>query len=324
MPELHPEAEAFLATVEQLPQPPRYAVTANEARAALRELFAGDGALTDDADDLAAVEEFAVPGPDDDPAETDEGIPLRLYVPAAEPPHPTLVFYHGGGWVVGDLDTHDNVCRALCARADCAVVAVDYRLAPEHPFPAAVEDAYAALEWVAEHGGRATLDPDRLAVGGDSAGGNLAAAVALMARDFGGPDLAHQLLVYPAVASPELQSFPSYEENATGYLLERPGMEWYYERYVGSSVHAANPYLAPLLADDLGDLPPATVLTAGFDPLRDEGQAYADALAEAGVPVEHRHHEGQIHGFVSLTEFMDAADAALDDLAADLRAAFAE
>ncbi|MFC4550424.1 MULTISPECIES: alpha/beta hydrolase [Halorussus] len=311
MPELHPEASAFLETVDALPQPPRYALTVESAREALRELFA-------DAERDAEVEEmseFTIPGPVGN-------LPVRLYTPRANAPHPTLVFYHGGGWVVGDLDTHDNVCRALCAGADCAVVSVDYRLAPEHPFPAAVEDAYAALKWVAEHGEGATLDTDRLAVGGDSAGGNLAAATALLARDRNGPALTHQSLIYPAVASMGVQEFPSYEENGRGYLLEMPGMEWYWERYVQSRVHERNPYLAPLLASDHSDLPPATVLTAGFDPLRDEGQAYADRLEAAGVPVERHHHEGQIHGFVSLTDFMSSADDALDDLAADLRTAF--
>jgi acetyl esterase len=316
--ELDPEARAFLDTVDRLPQPPRYAVTVAEARAALRELFAD----AESDEPVGAVEETTIPRPDDHATEVDDGIPLRLYTPEAEPPHPTLLFFHGGGWVVGDLDTHDTVCRALCARVDCAIVSVDYRLAPEHPFPAGLEDAYAALEWAARHGDRATLDTDRLAVGGDSAGGNLAAAVALLARDRDGPELVSQLLIYPAVASLELQSFPSHEENATGYLLERPGIEWYFERYVQSRAHARNPYLAPLLANDHGDLPPATVLTAGFDPLRDEGRAYADALENAGVPVERHRYEGQIHGFVSLTEFMSAADTALDDLAADLRGAF--
>lgn len=311
MSDLHPEARAFLDSVDQLPQPPRYALTVESARSALKDLFAG----TDSYTDLGEVSEFTVPGPAD-------AIPVRLYTPPANPPHPTLVFFHGGGWVVGDLDTHDNVCRALCSGAECAVLAVDYRLAPEHPFPAAVEDAYAALEWVAEYGDRTTLDTNRLAVGGDSAGGNLAAATALMARDFDGPPIVHQLLVYPAVASMTHQEFPSYEENQRGYLLERPGMEWYWERYVQSRVHEGNPYLAPLLASDFEDLPSATVLTAGFDPLRDEGQAYADGLEDSGVPVERHHHDGQIHGFVSLTEFMSAADDALEDLAADLRAAF--
>jgi acetyl esterase len=320
MTDLDPEARAFLDQVDQLPQPPRYAVTEADAREALRELFAD----ADVDEPVAAVEEFTIPRPDDPATDPSDGIPLRLYTPTADAPHPTLVFFHGGGWVVGDLETHDNVCRALCARADCAVLSVDYRLAPEHPFPAGLEDAYAALEWVAEYGDRATLDTDRLAVGGDSAGGNLAAAVALMARDLEGPELVHQLLVYPAVASLDVHSFPSHEENATGYLLERPGVEWYYERYVQSPVHARNPYVAPLLAGDHSRLPPATVLTAGFDPLRDEGQAYADALDEAGVAVERHHHDAQIHGFVSLTQFMQAADDALDDLAADLRSALAD
>lgn len=318
MPELDPDARAVVEMIEDRPFPPRFALTVESSRDALREVFVSDEPYAE----VGGVTEFTIPGPDDGSTDQRDGIPVRLYDPGSDPPHPTLVFFHGGGWVAGDLDTHDNVCRALCARADCAVLSVDYRLAPEHPFPAGLTDAYATLEWVAAHGEATALDTDRLAVGGDSAGGNLATAAALMARDFDGPDLVHQLLVYPVVASPEVHSFSSYEENGEGYLLEMPGVEWYYERYVPSRAHARNPYFAPLLANDHAGLAPASVLTAGFDPLRDEGQAYADRLEEADVPVERHHYDGQIHAFVSLTEFVDAADEALDALAADLRASF--
>jgi len=311
MSELDPEAAAFLEAAAAVPSAPTHGLTEAAARQSLRDLLAGEEPY----EPVGEVTELEVPAPDG-------GVPVRLYTPEGEGPHPVLVYIHGGGWVRGDLDTHDNVCRALCSRAGCAVLSVDYRRPPEHPFPAALEDCYAALEWTAEHARRLTLDPDRIAVGGDSAGGNLTAGVTLMARDRDGPELAAQLLIYPAVASPELHEFDSYEENAFGYLLERPAMEWYYDRYAPSPAHARNEYLAPLLAADLSGLPPATVVTAGFDPLRDEGVEYAQRLESDGVPVEHRHYEGMIHAFVSLPEQISAGDDALSAMAGDLRAAF--
>jgi len=308
--ELHPEAQALLATAEQLPVPPTYALSVESARDRLEELIADQPV-----EDVAHTEEFSIPGPETD-------LPVRVYEPDADPPYPVLVYLHGGGWTVGDIDTHDNVCAALTNRADCLTVSVDYRLAPEDPFPAAVEDSYAVVEWVAEHGDRLNADTDRLAVAGDSAGGNLTAAVTLMARDHGGPEIAYQGLIYPAVASPEIHEFDSYEENAEGYLLETASAEWYYDQYVQSPVHARNEYLAPLLAEDLSGLPPATVITAGFDPIRDEGIEYAERLADAGVAVEHRHYEGMIHAFVSLPAVLSRGADALDELGADLAAAF--
>jgi acetyl esterase len=235
-----------------------------------------------------------------------------------------LLYFHGGGFVVGGLDTHDNVCQRLAAESGWTVVSVDYRLAPEHPFPAALEDACAALEWAAEHAGDVSGDPDRLAVGGDSAGGNLSAAVSLMARDRDGPDIAHQSLIYPAVASPAVHEFDSYEENAEGYFLERDSMDYFYDKYVQSPAHARNEYLAPLLARDLSDLPPATVVTAGFDPLHDEGAEYAERLEAAGVDVEHRNFERMIHGFAQMMEMVDGGEEAIDFLAAELAASLAE
>jgi len=311
MSELDPEARAFLDAAAAVPSAPTQGLTVAAARRSMRELLVSEEPY----EPVGAVTELEVPGPDG-------AVPVRLYTPEATGPHPVVVYVHGGGWVRGDLDTHDNVCRALCARADCAVLSVDYRRPPEHPFPAALEDCYAVLEWTHEYADQLTLDPARIAVGGDSAGGNLSAGVALMARDRDGPALAAQLLIYPAVASPELHEFDSYEENASGYLLEQPAVEWYYDRYTPSPAHARNEYLAPLLAEDLSGLPPATIVTAGFDPLRDEGVEYADRLAGDGVSVEHRHYEGMIHAFVSLPEQISAGDEALSALAGDLRAAF--
>jgi acetyl esterase len=295
-----------LQLVEDRNVPPAYGLTPAAARTRFRGLA---NMLTTTA--VADVQNFEVPGPDG-------GIPIRAYVPEGEGPFPVLVYYHGGGWVVGDVDTHESLTTALCDRAGVVVLSVDYRLAPEHPFPAAVEDAYAAVEWASRFAGDVGGDPDRLAVGGDSAGGNLAAAVSLMAADRDGPAIDHQLLVYPAVASPELHSFESYDANAEGYFLEWESLQYYYGHYVQSPAHHRNEYLAPLLARDLSGLPSATVVTAEFDPLRDEGIEYADRLAEAGVTVQRRDYEGMIHGFVQLKDMIDRGDDATDFLAAEL------
>jgi acetyl esterase len=250
-------------------------------------------------------------------------IPLRLYRPAgaaAEASLPALVFFHGGGWVVGDLETHDPMCRHLANAAQCAVIAVDYRLAPEHKFPAAVEDCFAATEWVAANGGALGVDGARLAVGGDSAGGNLAAVISLMARDRGSPRLCLQLLLYPALDFG--MSHPSHQRFAEGHLLTLATMRWFGEAYIRGPQDVADWRASPLRAPDLSGLPPAYVLTAGYDPLCDEGAAYVRRLRESGVPVEHRHLPGQIHGFLLMGKIIRAAGPALDDIAAALRAAF--
>lgn len=310
--EPHQQVQALLSRIDGQPVPPTHALSVPEARERFADLFASM-----DAPDVARTREFAIEGPGGD-------VPLRLYLPEGERPHPVLVTFHGGGYVLGDLDTHDPFCRTMTNAAECAVLSVDYRLAPEHPFPAGVKDAYRAVEWVAERGDGAHLDPDRIAVGGDSAGGNLSAAVTLMARDRGGPDIDHQLLVYPAVHSPVLGTPESYTENAEGYFLELDSMQWFTEKYVQDRIHLRNAYNAPLLARDLSDLPPATVITAGFDPLRDEGQEYADRLASDGVPVEQVHYDDMIHGFVSMLGVVDAASEAVDVMAQHLREAFEE
>ena len=298
--------------LDDQPVPPTYAVSVDDARGQLEAL-----AQMRDGEEVANVENFDIGGP-----EGPEGsLPVRVYYPEAAGPHPTLVFFHGGGYVLGSLETHDALCRALTNAAECAVVSVDYRLAPEHPFPAAVEDAFFAVEWVAEHGASVDLDPARIAVGGDSAGGNLSAAVTLVTRDRDGPELAHQALVYPAVDSPVTDEYDSYEENAEGYFLEREGMEWFLEQYVDDEIHLRNEYFAPILAD-LSGVPPASVVTAGFDPLRDEGQAYAAKLEAAGVDVSTHHHEDMIHGFATMVDMVDAAGETVDALAADLAESF--
>jgi len=306
---LDPQAAAVLDAVEAVPVPPTYALSVESARERLAEFFGDQTAAP-----VAAVEDFSIPGPD-------EAIDVRLYLPERTEP-PLVVFYHGGGWVLGGLDSYDPLCRALTNAGEFAVLSVDYRLAPEHPFPAGFEDAYAAADWAATHAGRLNCDPDRLAVAGDSAGGNLAAAVTIAARDRNGPSLDAQGLIYPGVAAPGIHTFESQSENAEGYFLEWDSVTWFYERYLADAADRRNVYAAPLLARDLSDLPPATILTAGFDPLRDEGEAYADRLAEAGVEVGHEAFPGMIHGFVNMLDDLDRASdgvaAVADGLAATL------
>lgn len=278
----------------------------------------------------AAYEKMRVPLPPEPVAHVEErridgpagAIPLRVYRGAgAATPAPAIAFFHGGGWVIGSLDSHDNLCRALANRAEAVVVSVDYRLAPEHRFPAAAEDCFAATRWLAESGAAIGADPARIAVAGDSAGGNLAAVVALMTRDRGGPRLRHQALIYP-VADPDFER-PSYRDNADGYLLTRDAMRWFWDHYVPDAARRHDPYVAPLRAEKLAGLAPATVVTAEYDPLRDEGEAYAERLREAGVPTTLTRYDGQIHGFVSLYEVFDQGKAALAEIATALRAALA-
>jgi len=248
----------------------------------------------------------------------DEDVPLRLYAPAdADPGGGALVYFHGGGWVIGDLDSHDETCRRLCRQAGIVVVAVHYRRAPETTYPGAAEDCYAATCWAAEHAAELGFDAQRLAVGGDSAGGNLAAAVALMARDRGTPALAFQLLIYP-VTDADFDT-GSYHDNSVGYLLSRRGMQWFWDQYVPDADQRREPYAAPLRAGSLAGLPTALIQTAEYDPLRDEGEAYAQALQAAGVEVTQTRYHGLIHGFFGMQDAVAAARRALEEAAAALR-----
>jgi acetyl esterase len=246
-------------------------------------------------------------------------IPLRIYTPAGTAPLPLLVYFHGGGWVLGGIDTHDGVCRELANGAGCVVVSVDYRLAPEHKFPAAAEDCFAATHWAAAHAAELGADAQRLAIGGDSAGGNLAAVVAQMARDRGGPPIIFQLLIYPVTDA--TFDTASYRDNAEGYLLTTADMRWFWNHYLGGSGDAANPYASPLRGQ-LAGLPPALVITAEFDPLRDEGEQYARRLEQAGVPARLSRYDGMIHGFFGMTHLMDKAKAAVQEASANLRLVF--
>ncbi len=251
-------------------------------------------------------------------------IPVRIYTPEGNPPMGVLVYYHGGGFVLGDLESHDRVCRSLANKAGCVVVSVGYRLAPEHVFPAAADDCYAATKWVAGNAASIGADPARLAVGGDSAGGNLAAAVAMMARDQGGPAIAFQLLFYP-VTDCALDTPSQKEFAADGYVLSRGDMEWFWNHYLGSGADAekTNPYACPLRAKNLAGLPPALVMTASHDPLRDEGERFAQRLISAGVKVTCTRYEGVTHGFISFADALDKGKEGQRQAADALKVAFA-
>ena len=263
---------------------------------------------------VAEVSDRRIPGPAGE-------IPVRIYRPEGKAPFPALVYFHGGGWVIGSLETHDGSCRDLANRIGCVVVSVDYRLAPEARYPAAAEDCFAATKWVAENARALGVDAARIGIGGDSAGGNLTAVVALMARDRGGPALRHQLLIYPVTDADF--SRPSYRENAEGYLLTTKAMEWFWGHYAPDPGQRREPYAAPLRARDLAGLPPAFVITAEYDPLRDEGEAYAERLRQAGVPTALRRYDGAIHGFFAMGVLAQVARDAVEDAAAALRQAFA-
>jgi acetyl esterase len=252
---------------------------------------------------VANVENRTIPGPGGE-------LPVRIYTPDAPGPLPLVLFFHGGGFVLCDLDSHDALARMLCNGAGAVVVSVDYRLAPEAKFPAAPEDCYAATAWATENAASIGADGSRVAVAGDSAGGNLAAVVAQMAKQRGGPALCHQALFYPVTANDFTTG--SYESNAEGYFLTQDMMRWFWHHYLENEDDARNPNASPLLAEDLSGLPPATVVTAEFDPLRDEGEAYARRLDEAGVPTQLVRYDGVIHGFVSMYEIVDKGREAIE------------
>ncbi len=263
---------------------------------------------------VAHVEDRVAPGPAGD-------VPIRIYKPSDDPALPVLVYFHGGGWVIGSIETHDGPCRDLAVQTGCCVVSVEYRLAPESPYPAAPEDCFAVTQWIAANGEALGVDAARIAVGGDSAGGNLAAVVSLMARERGGPALCHQLLIYPVTN--HAFDTASYSENAEGYLLTRDFMQWFWGHYLDDAAKGKEATASPLQASDLSGLPPATVITAEFDPLRDEGEAYGRRLIEAGVKTTVARYGGVIHGFFGMGNVIDKANAAVAQAAEALRGAFA-
>ncbi|MDZ4402160.1 alpha/beta hydrolase [Prosthecobacter sp.] len=308
---LDPQAQAFLAQLAALGAPPLEQLPVDQVRAIYRQLFGGSG----EPEAVGEVIDRTIPGPGGP-------IPLRIYTPKGSGPFPVLVHLHGGGWVVGDLAAYDPICRKLTNAAGCAVVSVDYRLAPEHKFPAALDDCYAALQWVAANAPTFHGDASRIAVGGDSAGGTLSAVVAQQARDEGGPRLCYQLLIYP-VTNYGFNT-PSYRENADGYLLTKNLMAWFWGHYLRSESDGSSPKASPLRSPNLGGLPPALVITAEFDPLRDEGEAYASQLRDAGVSVTLKRYDGMIHGFFGLSGALAQGQHAVAEAAAGLRAAFRE
>ncbi len=245
-------------------------------------------------------------------------VPIRIYIPRQQINLPVIIYYHGGGWVMGDLDSHDNICRSLAKKTGGIVVAVDYRLAPEHPFPAAVDDAYAALLWVSQNAASLNGDPTRIITAGDSAGGNLAAAVSLISRDQGGPRISAQVLLYPVTDVANMNT-DSYQHFANGYYLTKRYMENFRAMYLPDAQDWQNASASPLLAPNLENLPPALVLTAEFDPLRDEGEAYAEKLKNAGIPVVQLRYLGMIHGFVGMDRLFDESEQAIDDIATYLK-----
>lgn len=305
---LHPQVRALLQQIADSGAKPYHQSNYEEARRAflMRTQLPPSKAI------VAKVEDRTIPGTDGN------AIPVRIYTPPGAGPFALLVYFHGGGWVVGNCDTHDAVCRELCGRAHLVVLSVDYRLAPEHRFPAAVHDSLDATRWAATNAAALRVDPARIAVGGDSAGGNLAAAVALQLRDDGGPALAAQLLVYPAVRLDGAVT-QSMIDNATGFGLQRADMEWFCALYLPSAEAGSNPLASPGLAKSFANLPPALIQTCEFDPLRDEGEDYARSLRAAGVDVTQTRYEGSIHSAWNLFTVLEPGRRMVDEAVAWLR-----
>jgi acetyl esterase len=302
-----PHIAALLAMAQQSDLPPMYESAPDVGRAQYLAMTVGLRS-PEQVIPVASTEDITVPGGEGD-------LPARVYRPEGEGPFPTVVFFHGGGWVIGDLETHDNMARYVCRDSAAVVVSVDYRLAPEHVFPAAADDAVASARWIAANLDRFGGD-DRLGVAGDSAGGNLAAVVAQTLVAEGTPVTA-QLLVYPAVDA--AGEYPSRVENAKGYFLEQPTMDWFYGHYAGAWEDTKDPRLAPLHHPDLSGQPPAVIVTAEFDPLRDEGEAYGEALKAAGVQVDVTRYDGLIHGFFDMGGLSPAAKAAIEETCGKFR-----
>lgn len=301
--QLDPQTEAFLAAGKGAP--PLYEMSIADAREALRHMSAMAGGPTLD---VAAYEERTIAGPAGQ-------IPVRLYWPAKgadAAPTPILLYFHGGGFALGDASTHEDICRFLCVHGGALVINVEYRRSPEHKFPAAPEDCYAAFVWATAEASNLGARADRIALAGDSAGGNLAAVVAQMARDRHGPAIAYQVLIYPVVEADPAFDTPSRREyGEAGYILTNKDMAWLTDMYAAREADLQNPYMSPLRASSLADLPPALVITAGCDPLCSEGKMYADQLAAAGVGVEYKSYANTVHGFVSFSGVVDLGKDAL-------------
>jgi acetyl esterase/lipase len=309
---LDPQMETILGLIKQSGLPEVWQLTPDQAR----EQYLMRVRKLEVKQSIFRTQDRRIPGPDSE-------IPIRVYWPREAKSgelFPVLLWLHGGGFVIGNLDTHDSVCRMLAVQGDCMVVSVDYRLAPEFKFPAAVDDSHAVLRWLALHGSEIGVDAKRIAVGGDSAGGNLAAVLAILARDEGYPPIALQLLIYPCTA-PEPET-ASHHKFAEGYVLSRNSIVWFYKHYLRNQRDSNDFRFAPLQTDDLSKLPPALVLVAGYDPLRDEGIEYAKRLIEAGNRVTLANYEGVTHGFYLMGGAVDAARRAVAQSAAALREVF--
>jgi acetyl esterase len=307
---LDPQAEMLLKQMAAAGGPALNTLSPAEARKVTGTMFRVPPGSEEP---VHKVENRSIPGPAGN-------IPVRVYTPAGAGPFPVLVFFHGGGFVLCDLDSHDGACRSLTNEAGCVTVSIDYRLAPEHKFPAAVEDCYAAANWVSEHAKEIKGDPKRIAVGGDSAGGNLSAVVSMLARDAGKPHIMFQLLVYPAT---DTARNTESHKNFTDYFLTKDMIEYFYRHYLRGDADAKDPRMSIGLAKDFRALPPAHIITAEFDPLRDEGEAYGEKLRAAGVPVTVTRYPGMIHGFFTMATMLDQGKKAVSDAAQVLKKAFA-
>ncbi|MGH9002755.1 MAG: alpha/beta hydrolase [Acidimicrobiia bacterium] len=311
---LDPQCQAILTAIESMGLPPFATLTPEQTRQSVQ----GFTMLMGEPETMAAVEDRQLPG-------SDSPVPVRIYTPpdAGPAPRPVLVWFHLGGFVFGSVDWVDPITRTLANRSGCIVVSVDYRLAPEHPYPAARDDAWAAVTWVAEHAAEIGADPTRLAVGGDSAGGSLATVCCLMAREQGGPAIAFQVLIYPSPDCTEAAfDLPSHKENGeAGLLITNADLRLWWSHYLSGGADPLDPYVSPLHAPDLSGLPPALVITAEYDPLRDPGEEYARRLAEAGVPTELRRYDGQIHAFFIIPGAVERARECMDEVGAALRKA---
>ena len=302
---LDAQAKAVLELMAAAGLPPIEQTTPQQVRELRASMGASFGALAGNVPEVAHVEDRTV-----------AGVPVRVYWPQSVSPLPILVYYHGGGWVLLDIETYDAALRALTMASGCIVASVEYRLAPENPYPAPLDDCYAATKYIAENAHEFGADASRLAVGGDSAGGNLAAAVTLLARERGGPDIHFQLLIYPATDFSA--DTGSIQEFADGHFLTRAGMRWFWQQYAVDAEEGRNHLVSPILARDLSGLPPAFVITAECDVLRDQGEAYAQRLEESGVPVRLKRYDGAIHGFFNMAGLLDTGKEAMADAGAAL------